>query len=142
MRALAKLEQVLPSRLRRRVNALETYTVPVPLEAAGPTVDVEVLTALAGACRDQQRLRFDYRDHGGSASPAPSSHTGWCAGAAAGTWWPGTWNARTGAPSASTASAPRPDRPPLRAPRAARQATSPPTSRGASRPPDGATAPR
>jgi predicted DNA-binding transcriptional regulator YafY len=68
IRALAKLEQVLPSRLRRRVNAVAAYTVTVPMEAAGPTVDVEVLAAIAGACRDQQRLRFDYRDHGGSAS--------------------------------------------------------------------------
>src|SRR3977135_1178662 len=30
LRALAKLEQVLPARLRRRVNALQTYTVAVP----------------------------------------------------------------------------------------------------------------
>lgn len=67
LRALAKLEQVLPSRLRRRVNALHTYTVPVPRDDAGPTVDPSVLTALAGACRDHERLRFDYRDHGGAA---------------------------------------------------------------------------
>jgi predicted DNA-binding transcriptional regulator YafY len=66
VRALAKLEQVLPSRLRHRVNALWTSTVPVPGD--GPTVDPEVLTAIAGACRDYQRLRFDYRDHGGSDS--------------------------------------------------------------------------
>jgi len=31
-------------------------------------VDAEVFTAIAGACRDRQRLRFDYRDHDGSAS--------------------------------------------------------------------------
>jgi predicted DNA-binding transcriptional regulator YafY len=66
VRALAKLEQVLPSRLRRRVNALHTYTVPIP--GSGPSVDTEVLTAIAAACRDQQRLRFDYRDHDGTAS--------------------------------------------------------------------------
>jgi predicted DNA-binding transcriptional regulator YafY len=66
VRALAKLQQVLPSRLRHRVAALEASTVEVP--AAGPTVDPEVLTAIAGACRDRQRLRFDYRDHDGSAS--------------------------------------------------------------------------
>jgi predicted DNA-binding transcriptional regulator YafY len=62
VRALAKLEQVLPSRLRRRVNALQAYTVTVPMGAAGPTVDVEALTAIAGACRDHQLLRFDYRN--------------------------------------------------------------------------------
>jgi predicted DNA-binding transcriptional regulator YafY len=66
VRALAKLEQVLPSRLRHRVNALWTSTVPVPGD--GPTVDPEVLTAVAGACRDHQRLRFDYLDHGGTGS--------------------------------------------------------------------------
>jgi predicted DNA-binding transcriptional regulator YafY len=66
VRALAKLEQVLPSRLRHQVNALQTATVEIP--APGPTVDPAVLTAIAGACRDHQRLRFDYRDHDGSAS--------------------------------------------------------------------------
>jgi predicted DNA-binding transcriptional regulator YafY len=66
IRALAKLEQVLPSRLRYRVNAVAAATVEIP--ASGPTVDPEVLTAIAGACRDCQRLRFDYRDHDGSAT--------------------------------------------------------------------------
>jgi predicted DNA-binding transcriptional regulator YafY len=61
LRALAKLEQVLPSRLRHRVRTLQAATVEIP--AGGPTVDPEVLTAVAGACRDHQRLRFDYRDH-------------------------------------------------------------------------------
>lgn len=65
LRALAKLEQVLPNRLRRRVNALQTYTVPVPGQE-GPRVDAEVLTTIAAACRDHERLRFDYRDHSGS----------------------------------------------------------------------------
>ncbi|MGH3713378.1 MAG: helix-turn-helix transcriptional regulator [Micromonosporaceae bacterium] len=66
VRALAKLQQVLPSRLRRRVDALAAYTVPVP--GAGPTVDAEVLTTIAAACRDHERLRFDYRTHSGGAS--------------------------------------------------------------------------
>jgi len=68
LRALAKLEQVLPARLRRRVNALQTYTVPVPRDSPGPTVDAGVLTLLAAACRDHGGLRFDYRDHKGSAT--------------------------------------------------------------------------
>ncbi|MEO3875843.1 YafY family protein [Nonomuraea sp. B12E4] len=67
VRALAKLEQVLPSRLRHRVNALQVYTEPVPADRPGPEVDPGVLTALAAACRDQERLRFDYRAHDGSA---------------------------------------------------------------------------
>ncbi|TDC67067.1 YafY family transcriptional regulator [Micromonospora sp. KC207] len=68
LRALAKLEQVLPSRLRRRVNTLQTYTVPVPRDSAGPTVDPTVLTTLATVCRDRERLRFDYHDHAGAAT--------------------------------------------------------------------------
>jgi predicted DNA-binding transcriptional regulator YafY len=64
-RALVKLEQVLPSRLRHRVTALQTAVVAIP--ASGPTVDADVLTAVAAACRDAQRLRFDYRTRDGSA---------------------------------------------------------------------------
>ncbi|WFB10276.1 YafY family transcriptional regulator [Streptomyces sp. LX-29] len=67
VRALAKLEQVLPDRLRRRVGALTTFTVPMR-GYAGPTVDPAVLTELAGACRDGERLRFAYRDHDGGTS--------------------------------------------------------------------------
>jgi predicted DNA-binding transcriptional regulator YafY len=62
VRALAKLEQVLPHRLRRRISALQNYTVRIPL-GDGPTVAPEVLTTIANACRDHERLRFDYRDH-------------------------------------------------------------------------------
>jgi predicted DNA-binding transcriptional regulator YafY len=67
LRALAKLEQVLPVRLRSRVNALQTHTVLIT-QRAGPTVDPDVLTVLAGICRDHRRLRFDYEDRRGSAS--------------------------------------------------------------------------
>jgi predicted DNA-binding transcriptional regulator YafY len=56
LRALVKLEQVLPSRLRYRVNAMRVATVDTP----GNDVTLEVLTAVATACRDRQRLRFDY----------------------------------------------------------------------------------
>jgi predicted DNA-binding transcriptional regulator YafY len=65
LRALAKLEQVLPARLRRRVAALQTYTLPVPRDDDGPRVEAELLTVLAAACRDREQLRFDYRTHGG-----------------------------------------------------------------------------
>lgn len=59
VRALVKLEQVLPNHLRRRVNALQSVTD--TMAATGPTVDPDCLTAIAGACRDGQRLRFLYR---------------------------------------------------------------------------------
>jgi predicted DNA-binding transcriptional regulator YafY len=58
LRALAKLEQVLPSRVRNRVSALHSFTVPLP--GTGPAVDADVLSALAAACRDHQGVRFDY----------------------------------------------------------------------------------
>jgi predicted DNA-binding transcriptional regulator YafY len=63
VRALAKLEQVLPHRLRRRVAALLDYTVRITVNTPGPTVAPEVLTTIAHACRDHERLRLDYRDH-------------------------------------------------------------------------------
>jgi predicted DNA-binding transcriptional regulator YafY len=64
VRALVKLEQVFPSRLRRRVNALQAYTVAVP--TSGPTVDAQVLAMIAAACRDYQVLGIDYRKHDGT----------------------------------------------------------------------------
>ncbi|WP_257462936.1 helix-turn-helix transcriptional regulator [Archangium lipolyticum] len=66
VRALAKLEQVLPSRLRRRVNALQS--VSVRLGESGPSVDAETLAVVANACRDVERLSFDYRAREGAAS--------------------------------------------------------------------------
>jgi predicted DNA-binding transcriptional regulator YafY len=58
--ALAKFEQVLPSALRRRVNALATA---VQAETPrSPTVSQELLGELALACRDQERIRFSYED--------------------------------------------------------------------------------
>jgi len=68
VRALAKLEQVLPARLRRRVSAVADYTVPVPPDTPAPAVDPAVLITLASACRDHQRLRFDYRSHDGTST--------------------------------------------------------------------------
>src|SRR6266568_4227951 len=67
VRALAKLEQVLPHRLRRRVTTLLDYTVRITVEG-GPTVDPAVLTSIASACRDHERLRLDYTDHHDNAS--------------------------------------------------------------------------
>jgi predicted DNA-binding transcriptional regulator YafY len=58
VRALAKLEQVLPARLRRRVSALSDATSAFGGE--GPRIDADVLATIAGACRDGTRLRFAY----------------------------------------------------------------------------------
>jgi predicted DNA-binding transcriptional regulator YafY len=66
MRALAKLRQVLPSRLRGRVAALGSSSLEVA--PGGPTVDPQLLSELALACRDLVTLRFDYRSHDGTES--------------------------------------------------------------------------
>jgi predicted DNA-binding transcriptional regulator YafY len=79
VRALSKLRQVLPSRLRRRVTALHSFIL--PLDNTGPTVDAEMLTVIAGACRDYERLQFHYKSREGTAStrevePHRLVHTG------------------------------------------------------------------
>jgi predicted DNA-binding transcriptional regulator YafY len=68
LRALAKVEQVLPARLRRRVNALQTYVASVAGTGHQPRVDAKVLTDLTAACRDRELVRFDYEDRGKSGS--------------------------------------------------------------------------
>jgi predicted DNA-binding transcriptional regulator YafY len=66
VRALVKLEQVLPAHLRRRVGALGSATVTLP--ATGPMVDPQHLTVIAAACRDRECLRFLYRSRDGTES--------------------------------------------------------------------------
>ena len=66
LRALSKLRQVLPSRLRRRVAALHSFIL--PMDNTGPTVDAEMLTIIASACRDHEKLRFRYTSREGAAS--------------------------------------------------------------------------
>ena len=63
VRALVKLEQVLPSHLRRRVRALQTATSRLTWDGGGgsPLADPQDLTLIAAACRDHERLRFTYR---------------------------------------------------------------------------------
>ncbi|WP_018802493.1 helix-turn-helix transcriptional regulator [Salinispora arenicola] len=62
--ALAKLEQVLPSRLRRRVEAVREATSVVP--GAKPPLDLSALGVVAAAIRGHERLRFGYTKPGGS----------------------------------------------------------------------------
>jgi predicted DNA-binding transcriptional regulator YafY len=66
VRALAKVIQVIPRRLRHRADALGAYTVPVAV--AGPPVDAALLTALALAARADEQVRFDYTGREGNAS--------------------------------------------------------------------------
>ncbi|HEY8721197.1 YafY family protein [Pengzhenrongella sp.] len=64
--ALAKIEQVLPRHLRRRVAAIGAHTV--PSVRADAYVDADVLGQLALLCRDQERVRFHYTDFAGNDS--------------------------------------------------------------------------
>jgi predicted DNA-binding transcriptional regulator YafY len=70
VRALGKVVQVLPARLRRRVDTLRAMTVPASWgqPTSGPALDTEVLVVVAQACRDTERLRFDYTAREGEAS--------------------------------------------------------------------------
>ena len=72
LRAMAKLEQVLPDRLRRRVTALHANVVPLRWSGGNdrpnPTVEAEALAVLAQACRDHEELRFDYTARDGEAT--------------------------------------------------------------------------
>jgi predicted DNA-binding transcriptional regulator YafY len=64
IRALAKVARVMPPQLRRRVEAVQSVALP-PVWTGGPTVDAEVLTSVARACRDEERLRFTYTAQSG-----------------------------------------------------------------------------
>ena len=64
-RALAKLEQVLPARLRTRFEGLRAATTPIDWSRA-PSVDPAVLTAVAQAISGREQLRFTYRTPNGA----------------------------------------------------------------------------
>ncbi|MFF2051886.1 helix-turn-helix transcriptional regulator [Leifsonia sp. NPDC058194] len=64
VRALAKVVQVMPPRLKRRVDALRVATLATALRG-GPVVDASTLTTVAQTCRDEERLEFTYVARGG-----------------------------------------------------------------------------
>nr|WP_233617839.1 YafY family protein [Actinomadura sp. WAC 06369] len=63
LRALAKLDQVMPPRLRAEVGAVRSATD--TLVGPGVEVDPDLLVTLARACRDTVRVRFRYPGRGG-----------------------------------------------------------------------------
>jgi predicted DNA-binding transcriptional regulator YafY len=69
LRTLAKLDQVMPPRLRGEVRAIHQATQ--TLDQGQATVDGEALLRLARACRDLVRVRFAYEARDGT----PSSRT-------------------------------------------------------------------
>lgn len=60
LRALGTIRQVMPARLRHRLDALEVTTVPRPGDGAPVHVPTQVLTSIADAVRSREVLRFDY----------------------------------------------------------------------------------
>ena len=72
-RALAKLQAILPHRLRRQVDALRGAVSAGPENTGAnvpdPEIEVGLLTGIAAAIRDREEIRFDYRD------PSPARGT-------------------------------------------------------------------
>ncbi len=68
LRAMAKLEQVLPDRLRRQVTALHGNVAVLRWHGPEPMVDPEALSVIARACRDREEVRFDYERRDGERS--------------------------------------------------------------------------
>jgi len=78
VRALSKIEQILPARLARRVEAMQSAIVTTTAKAP---VDARTLSTIAAACRDNESLRFRYSSHTGvgssrSVEPHRVVHTG------------------------------------------------------------------
>ncbi|WP_246081869.1 helix-turn-helix transcriptional regulator [Nocardioides litoris] len=64
VQALTKVVALMPTRLRRRMDALASQTDAPGPWSAGPSVDARVLTTLAQACRDDELLELDYAARG------------------------------------------------------------------------------
>jgi predicted DNA-binding transcriptional regulator YafY len=67
VRALAKVIQLLPPRLRKRIDALRAVSTP-GVFGGGPELDATTLTTVALACRGEERLRFSYTPRAGDSS--------------------------------------------------------------------------
>lgn len=69
LQALAKIEQLLPDRLRQRVSALDASVTSIRWSSSdAEVIDADALAVLAGACRDREEVRFDYRRRDGEDS--------------------------------------------------------------------------
>ncbi|MCU1526317.1 MAG: transcriptional regulator [Frondihabitans sp.] len=71
IRALGTIRQVMPSRLRHRLDALEVTTVGRAGDAAPMNVSLEILVTLANAIRARETLRFDYDARDAAADDRP-----------------------------------------------------------------------
>lgn len=79
LRALAKIEALLPYRLRRRVSALHSSVASLRRAVDDDIIHPESLGVFAAACRDHEHVRFDYRRNDGESSgrrvEAPACHS-------------------------------------------------------------------
>ena len=66
LRALSKLDQVMPSRLRSQVAAIHDATTTLTPGQTDELVDPDVLMTLARACRDHEHVAAGYVDRGGT----------------------------------------------------------------------------
>lgn len=66
LRALSKLDQVMPSRLRAQVSAIHDATVTLTWNSSDSPVEPDVLMTLARACRDREHISASYVDRGGN----------------------------------------------------------------------------
>jgi predicted DNA-binding transcriptional regulator YafY len=66
LRALAKLERVLPARLRRNVRALQSAVVDLPVRQR--PLSLASVGSLAGACHERLLTRIAYRGRDGAAT--------------------------------------------------------------------------
>jgi predicted DNA-binding transcriptional regulator YafY len=69
VQALAKIEQLLPNHLRRRVSALDANVVSLRrAHRNDEVVDPDALSVLASGCRDHEQVTFKYRRRDGEDS--------------------------------------------------------------------------
>ena len=141
IRALGTIRQVMPSRLRHRLDALQITTIGRPGDASLLRVSLDVLVTLANAIQNKETVRFDYAgrtaDGADDGTPRPPRHvephhlvTSQGGGTSSG----GTSTVMTGASTAPTVSAPGhpegPVSPPAPFPVAMSANSSPHASRG------------
>jgi len=68
LRALSKLDQVMPARLRSQVSAVHDTTVTLTTDHSDSPVEPDVLMTLARACRDREHVAAGYIDRAGTST--------------------------------------------------------------------------
>jgi predicted DNA-binding transcriptional regulator YafY len=68
LRALSKLDQVMPARLRSQVSAVHDTTITLQSNYSDTPVEPDVLMTLARACRDHEHVSAGYVDRAGSST--------------------------------------------------------------------------